>query len=68
MPGISWVVLGGFGYLLGSFMWHQVVSASFRSFQTVPRFSKYGTSQCWDRFDVLIFCQTFLRIGFCTKL
>ena len=36
-------------------MWHQVVSASFRSFRAVPRFSKYGTSQCWHRFDVLIF-------------
>ena len=31
---------------LGGFSW----------FQAVPRYSKYGTSKCWLRFDVLIFC------------
>ena len=36
-----------------------MVSAAFKSFQAVPRFSKYGTSQCWLRFDVLIFMQKF---------
>ena len=36
-----------------------MVSAGLRSFQAVLRFSKYGTSQCWLRFDVLIFVQKF---------
>ena len=65
ISGISWLFLGSFGWfgwLLGGFMWHQVVSASFRSFQAVPRFSKYGTSQCWHRFDVLIFVWRFTLI------
>ena len=48
------MVLGGFVWLLGGFRQHQVVSAGFRSFQVVPRFSKQGKSKCWHRFDVHI--------------
>ena len=43
-----WVVKGGI----------KVVSAGIRPFQVVSGvlwFSKYGMSQCWLRFDVLIF-------------
>ena len=32
-----------------------MVSTGFRSFQAVPCFSNYGTSQCWHRFDVVNF-------------
>ena len=52
---ICLVVLGCFALLLGGFRWHQVLSAGFRLFQAVPRFSKNRTSQCRHRFDVLIF-------------
>ena len=49
---ISWVDSGGI-------RWFQLVLDHFRSFQVVLRVSKYGISQCWFRFDVLIFVQRF---------
>ena len=36
-----------------------MVLAGFGLFQAALRFSKYGISQCWHRFDALIFVQKF---------
>ena len=51
------LVLGSCSQFLGGFRWYHVVSAGFRSSQAIPRFSQYGTSLCWLRFDVFIFVQ-----------
>ena len=45
--------------VLGSITRLQLVLDCFRWFRVIPRFSKNQTSQCWLRFDVLIFVQKF---------
>ena len=55
ISGISCVVLGGFGWLVGGFRWDHVVPAGFRSFKAIPHFGKYEKSQHCHRSDALIF-------------
>ena len=59
------MILAGSCVVSGGIRWFQLVLDRFIWFQAIPRFSKYGTSQRWLRFDVLIFVQkTYFILAF----
>ena len=53
------MVSASYSVVSGDIRWFQLVLDGFRRFKFVPCFSKYGTFQCWLRFDVVIFLQKF---------